>query len=83
MRDDIPLDELNRAPEPGLNFGFPYCHASTISDAEFGAGSHPCRDSTGGARTLPGGNGRLFGLASGGRSRAEGEKVIRPVKRWW
>ncbi|MDK2889797.1 MAG: hypothetical protein PWR21_429 [Methanoculleus sp.] len=53
MRDDIPPDELNRAPEPGLNFGFPYCHASTISDAEFGAGSHPCRDSTGGARTYP------------------------------
>lgn len=36
MGDDIPPDTLHRAPEQGLNFGFPYCHAGNISDPEFG-----------------------------------------------
>ncbi len=36
LGDDIPPDELNHAPEAGLNFGFPYCHGSTVSDPEFG-----------------------------------------------
>jgi glucose/arabinose dehydrogenase len=36
MGDDVPPDELNRAPEPGLHFGFPYCHGGTIADPEFG-----------------------------------------------
>ncbi|MCK7521273.1 MAG: hypothetical protein MZV64_28120 [Ignavibacteriales bacterium] len=26
MGDDLPPDELNRAPANGLHFGFPYCH---------------------------------------------------------
>ncbi len=37
MGDDIPPDELNRAPQAGMHFGFPFCHASGISDPEFGS----------------------------------------------
>ena len=37
LGDNIPPDELNRAPQPGLNFGFPECHAGTIKDPELGA----------------------------------------------
>ncbi|MCX2739592.1 PQQ-dependent sugar dehydrogenase [Pontibacter anaerobius] len=36
MGDNIPPDELNRAAEKGQHFGYPYCHAGTISDPEFG-----------------------------------------------
>jgi glucose/arabinose dehydrogenase len=36
MGDDRPPDELNRAPEAGLNFGYPYCHGGDIPDPEFG-----------------------------------------------
>ena len=36
--ENIPPDELNFAPRPGMNFGFPYVHGKNISDAEFGAG---------------------------------------------
>ncbi len=41
MGDDLPPDELNRAPEPGLHFGFPYCHGGDLPDPEFGA-KRPC-----------------------------------------
>ena len=36
LGDDLPPDELNRAPQPGMYFGYPYCHASGIKDPEFG-----------------------------------------------
>lgn len=36
MGNDLPPDELNHAPRPGLHFGFPYCHGRTISDPGFG-----------------------------------------------
>ena len=36
LGDDIPPDELNQAPQQGMHFGFPYCHAETIADPEFG-----------------------------------------------
>jgi len=36
LGDDSPPDTLNHAPKAGLNFGFPYCHAGTIPDPEFG-----------------------------------------------
>jgi len=36
LGDNIPPDELNRAPQKGLHFGFPYCHAGEIPDPEFG-----------------------------------------------
>jgi glucose/arabinose dehydrogenase len=35
MGDDRPPDELNRAPSPGLHFGYPYRHG-TIADPEHG-----------------------------------------------
>jgi len=43
MGDNQPPDELNRAPAPGLNFGFPYCHGKNISDPEFGR-KHGCSE---------------------------------------
>jgi glucose/arabinose dehydrogenase len=36
LGDDLPADELNRAPSAGLHFGFPYCHAGEILDPEYG-----------------------------------------------
>jgi glucose/arabinose dehydrogenase len=36
LGDDLPPDELNRAPRAGLHFGFPYCHGNNLSDPEFG-----------------------------------------------
>ncbi|NJD07203.1 MAG: sorbosone dehydrogenase family protein [Methylococcaceae bacterium] len=38
LGDDLPPDELNRAPRPGLHFGYPYCHGKDIADPEFGKG---------------------------------------------
>lgn len=34
MGDDLPPGELNRAGEPGLHFGFPFCHGGTIPDPD-------------------------------------------------
>jgi glucose/arabinose dehydrogenase len=36
MGDDIPPCELNYAPKKDMHFGYPYCHAGTIKDPEFG-----------------------------------------------
>lgn len=36
MGDNVPECELNRAAAPGLHFGYPYCHAGTVKDPEFG-----------------------------------------------
>ncbi|BEH08549.1 sorbosone dehydrogenase family protein [Geobacter sulfurreducens subsp. ethanolicus] len=41
LGNDIPPDELNRAPRPGLHFGFPYRHGRDIPDPEFGAKRNP------------------------------------------
>jgi glucose/arabinose dehydrogenase len=41
LGDDVPPDELNQAPEAGLHFGYPFCHAGEITDPEFGA-QKPC-----------------------------------------
>jgi len=35
MGDAGPEDELNRVPKTGLNFGYPYCHAKGVVDADF------------------------------------------------
>ena len=43
LGDDMPPDELNRAPEKGVHFGFPYCHGEDILDPEFGEGQD-CAD---------------------------------------
>lgn len=37
MGDDVPPDTLSYAPKPGMDFGFPYCHAGEIPDPEFGS----------------------------------------------
>ena len=36
LGDDVPPDELNHAAKPDQHFGFPYCHAGTIPDPEYG-----------------------------------------------
>ena len=43
LGDDLPGDELNRAPRPGLHFGYPYCHQGDSLDPEFGKGKS-CAD---------------------------------------
>lgn len=45
LGDDLPADELNHAPVPGLHFGFPYCHQGDLPDEEFGQGKD-CGDYT-------------------------------------
>lgn len=45
LGDDLPADELNFAPGPGLHFGFPYCHQGDLLDEEFGTG-RDCADYT-------------------------------------
>ena len=37
LGDNSPPDELNHAPRTGMDFGFPYCHGTNISDPEFGS----------------------------------------------
>jgi glucose/arabinose dehydrogenase len=38
LGDDVPPDELNHAPTPGLHFGYPHCHGRAVRDPEFGEG---------------------------------------------
>ncbi|MCC8403806.1 sorbosone dehydrogenase family protein [Paraburkholderia sp. MMS20-SJTN17] len=45
LGDNVPDDKLNRAPRPGMNFGFPYCHGGDTPDPEFGK-DHPCSEFT-------------------------------------
>jgi glucose/arabinose dehydrogenase len=40
LGDNIPPDELNRAPRPGLHFGYPFCHGGEVLDPELGGGQH-------------------------------------------
>jgi glucose/arabinose dehydrogenase len=37
LGDDLPPDEINRAPKPGLDFGFPRCHGRSVVDPAFGS----------------------------------------------
>jgi glucose/arabinose dehydrogenase len=43
LGDDVPNDELNVAPKPGLHFGFPFCHQGDTPDPEFGS-KKPCSE---------------------------------------
>ncbi|MBI3524053.1 MAG: sorbosone dehydrogenase family protein [Betaproteobacteria bacterium] len=43
LGDELPPDELNRAPRAGMNFGYPYCHGGDLPDPEFGA-QHNCSE---------------------------------------
>jgi len=45
LGDDLPADELNHAPRPGLHFGYPACHQGDTLDPEFGQGK-ACSDYT-------------------------------------
>jgi glucose/arabinose dehydrogenase len=36
LGDDVPPDELNRAPKQDMSFGFPYCHGGEIPDPIYG-----------------------------------------------
>ncbi len=38
MGDNIPPDELNTAPQAGMNFGFPYCHGANTPDPQYNGG---------------------------------------------
>ena len=41
LGDNRPPDELNRAPQPGLHFGFPYVHGNDVRDPEYGDQTPP------------------------------------------
>ncbi|MCB0700550.1 MAG: sorbosone dehydrogenase family protein [Chitinophagales bacterium] len=45
LGDDLPPDELNRAPVKDMNFGYPYCHGGDIRDPDFGD-QHDCSEFT-------------------------------------
>jgi glucose/arabinose dehydrogenase len=45
LGDDRPPDELNHAPQPGMHFGFPYCHGGDLPDPDFGS-KHKCSEFT-------------------------------------
>lgn len=51
LGDNMPPCELNKATEPGLHFGYPYCHGGDIGDPEFGS-KFPCSDFVVPARKL-------------------------------
>jgi glucose/arabinose dehydrogenase len=51
MGDDLPPCELNYAPKKDMHFGYPYCHAGSIQDPEFGK-SKPCQDFIAPAQSL-------------------------------
>ena len=51
LGDDVPADELNHAPRPGMNFGFPYCHQGDVPDPRYGR-EHACKEFTPPAREL-------------------------------
>jgi len=40
LGDDVPNDELNRAPQAGMHFGYPFVHAGDVPDPEFGKGKN-------------------------------------------
>jgi len=37
LGDNLPPDELNHAPQPGMHFGFPYRHGRNINDPQYGS----------------------------------------------
>jgi glucose/arabinose dehydrogenase len=43
MGDNQPPDELDHAPSPGMNFGFPYCHGTDVPDPKLGK-KHGCSE---------------------------------------
>jgi glucose/arabinose dehydrogenase len=51
LGDELPADELNRAPRAGMHFGFPYCHQGNLPDPEFGR-TRKCAEFTPPAQNL-------------------------------
>ena len=51
MGDDLPPDTLHHAPQKGLHFGFPYCHAGDIPDPKYGT-KRTCDEFSGPAMKL-------------------------------
>jgi len=45
LGDDLPADELNHAPQAGMDFGFPWCHQGDSLDPDFGK-DKSCADYT-------------------------------------
>jgi glucose/arabinose dehydrogenase len=43
LGDDVPPDELNRAPRAGMDFGYPSCHGRNLPDPEYGR-KRPCSE---------------------------------------
>jgi glucose/arabinose dehydrogenase len=41
LGNDAPPDEIDKAPLPGMHFGYPYVHGRAILDPEFGRGHSP------------------------------------------
>ena len=52
LGDDLPPDTLNHAAKAGLDFGYPYCHAGSVPDPEFGK-KHACSEFAQPAQPLP------------------------------
>lgn len=38
--DNMPADELNKAPKAGMHFGYPFCHQGDFLDPDYGKGKH-------------------------------------------
>ncbi|HEY0677073.1 MAG TPA: sorbosone dehydrogenase family protein [Chitinophagaceae bacterium] len=38
LGDTLPGDELNRAPQMNMHFGYPYCHQGMLKDSQFNKG---------------------------------------------
>lgn len=53
LGDNKPDCELNRAPQPGMHFGYPYFHAGDLPDPEFGEGKDPADYTAPAARLGP------------------------------
>jgi glucose/arabinose dehydrogenase len=51
LGDNVPPDELNRVTQAGQHFGYPYCHAGTVADPEFGK-DKPCANYVAPAQNL-------------------------------
>lgn len=51
LGDDLPGDELNHAPRPGMHFGYPWCHQGDTLDPDLGQGKS-CSDYSPPALTL-------------------------------
>ena len=51
LGDDVPPDELNRAPRDGMHFGYPWCHGGDLVDPDIGEG-RSCADYEPPARRL-------------------------------